>query len=103
MEISILERGQLHTVLQPLPQQLLRVMKLTILLLFVGCLHVSARSYSQTVSFTGKNVRLQVFFTSIEKQTGLSFFFNYALIEKAKPITLDVQDVPLEDALRNAL
>lgn len=78
-------------------------MKLTALLLFVICTHVSARSYSQTVSFSGKNVPLQAVFSSLEKQTGLSFFFNYALIKDTKPVTLDVQDVPLEDALKEIL
>ncbi|HEY4287991.1 MAG TPA: SusC/RagA family TonB-linked outer membrane protein [Puia sp.] len=74
-------------------------MKLTALLLVVACVHVSAHSYSQTVSFSGNNVPLNTVFSSIEKQTGLSFFFNYALIKDTKPVTLNVQDVPFEEAL----
>jgi TonB-linked SusC/RagA family outer membrane protein len=78
-------------------------MKLTVILLVAGCLHVSANGYSQTVSFSGRNVPLQTVFSAIEKQTGISFFFNYTLIKDAKPVTLDLQDVPMEEALREAL
>src|ERR1700744_5869741 len=86
-------------VLKRPPNQLLRVMKLTALLLVFVCMHVSAHSYSQTVSFSGKNVPLQTVFASFEKQTGLSFFFNYALIKDIKPVTMDVREMPLDDAL----
>jgi TonB-linked SusC/RagA family outer membrane protein len=103
MEISIMGEGRLCAVLKPLPLQLRRVMRLTALLLFVGCLHVSARSYSQTVSFSGKDVPLQAVFTSIEKQTGLSFFFNYALMKNAKPVTINVQGATLEEILNTVL
>jgi TonB-dependent starch-binding outer membrane protein SusC len=99
MEISI-SGGWLHfTTLKRLPSQLLRIMRLTALLLFIVSMHVSAHSYSQTVSFKGKNVPLETVFASFEKQTGLSFFFNYALIKDIKPVTVDVREMPLEDAL----
>src|ERR1700744_2316342 len=83
--------------------QVLRVMKLTAFLLIVICVHVNARGYSQNISFSGRNVSLQVVFASIEKQTGLSFFFNYSLIRETKPVTLNLQEVQLEDAIREAL
>lgn len=85
------------------PTQLLRVMKLTASIIIVACMHVSAHSYSQNITFSGKDVPLQSVFASIEKQTGLSFFFNYALIKDIKPVTLEVKDAPLEDALHQVL
>ena len=103
MEISI-PGSRLHFAsLKRRPPQLLRVMKLTALLLLIAGLHVSAHSYSQNVSFSGKNVPLTTVFASMEKQTGLSFFFNYAVIKDVKPVTLEVKDVPLEAALREVL
>jgi len=78
-------------------------MKLTAILIVICCLHVSANSYSQNVNFSGKNVPLESVFSSIEKQTGLSFFFNYALIKNSKPVTLNIQDMPMESALREVL
>lgn len=88
--------------LRRLPQQLRKVVKLTALLLIVN-LQLHALSYSQRVTFKGKDVALQTVFAAIEKQTGLSFFFNYTLIKDAKPVTLDLHDVTLEEALKAAL
>lgn len=99
MENSTFWGGLPCTLQKSLPRQLRRVMRLTALLIFVGCLHVSASGYSQTVSFSGKDVPLAAVFASIEKQTGLSFFYNYSLMKETKPVTIDVIDVALEDAL----
>lgn len=103
MKISFSGAGLLHAWTNPLPQRLRRVMKLTSLLLIVTSLHLSAHSYSQRVSFSGKNVPLQTVFASIEKQTGLAFFFNYTLIKDTKPVTVEVHNVLLEDALKEIL
>ena len=72
---------------------------MTALLLTVACMQASAHSYSQTVSFIGKNVPLIDVFASIEKQTGLSFFFNYAIIKDTKPVTTAIKNAPLKEAL----
>jgi len=99
MEISNQGGGLLWVLRKAIPEQLLRVMKLTVVLLFFACLHVSARSYSQNVSFSGKNVPLETVLQSLEKQTGLSFFFNYDVIRDARLVTLDVKAVKLETVL----
>lgn len=78
-------------------------MKLASLLIFVACMQSSAHSYSQTVNFIGKDVSLQTVFASIEKQTGVSFFFNYALIKDIKLVTLNIRDASLEDAIKEVL
>ena len=103
MEISVPERLCFSYIRRHLPLQLLLKMKLTASILLITCMHVSAHSYSQTISFSGKNVSLQTVFSSIEKQTGLSFFFNYALIKDAKPVTLNLREVTLEAALHEVL
>lgn len=103
MEISISGEGLLCTGLKLLPLQLRRVMKLTAILLLAFCLQLSARTFSQTVSFTGKNVPLETVFKSLEKQTGLSFFFNYALIKNTEPVTIDYREIPLEHMLKEIL
>lgn len=84
-------------------RQLRRIMRLTTLLLTVVCLNVSAKGNAQTVSFNGKNVPLTAVFSSLEQQTGLSFFFNYALLKDAKPVSLDVRNGTLEEVLNIAL
>lgn len=72
-------------------------------MLFAMCMSVNANANSQVVSFKGKNVPLQTVLISFEKQTGLSFFYNYALLKDAKPVTLDVRNVPLENVLHQIL
>lgn len=74
-------------------------MKLSAILLLAGALHVSAAGYSQKVSFTGKDVKLESIFSVIKQQTGYVLFCNTDLLDHAKPVTLSVKAMPLEDFL----
>ena len=89
--------------IRPLSQQPRRIIKLTSIFLFLTTFQLYAHAFSQRVTFKGKDVPLQTVFASLEKQTGLSFFFNYDLIKETKPVTLNVKDATLEDALNEAL
>lgn len=84
-------------------RQIYRAMKLTILLLTVAILHVSARGLSQTVSFSGKDVPLQKVFSAIKQQTGYTVFYDQTVLEKATPITINVKDQPIDQFMRNVL
>src|SRR5688500_11769698 len=81
----------------------LLVMKLTILFLIAGLLNVQAKSYSQTVTFSGKNVAITKVFNAIEAQTGYTVFANKELLRKIRPVTLAVKDMPLNDFLSTLL
>ena len=78
-------------------------MKLTVVLLTVALLQVSARSSSQTVSYSGKAVSLPVIFSVVEKQTGFIFFYDAAILRESKPVTISARDLPFEDFIRLAL
>ena len=78
--------------------QLLRIMKLTALLLFAACLHVSAGAYSQ-VTLSETNAPLQKVFKKIKRQTGYHFLFNYELLEQAGPVTVELSNVSLQQAI----
>ncbi|HWK06755.1 MAG TPA: SusC/RagA family TonB-linked outer membrane protein [Puia sp.] len=78
-------------------------MKLTSILLLGTCLQVSARVHSQTVSFSGKNVSLEKVFASVEKQTGYVFFFDEAILQDARPVTIRVDNMPLAFFLNTIL
>jgi TonB-linked SusC/RagA family outer membrane protein len=80
--------------------QTLLYMKLTALLLFVACLHVSARTYSQKVSLSGKNISLEQVFEMVKAQTGYDAIYNPDLLKKAKRITIDVKNADLTEALQ---
>lgn len=86
-----------------LSQKTYRVMKLTAALLFAFSLHVCAVGVSQTVSFKGRNVSLQKVFSSIKQQVGYVVFYNYDLLENAKPVSIDVKDLPLTEFLERLL
>lgn len=81
--------------------KILLVMKLTFVLLTVAFLSVNAKSFSQNVSFSGKNVVLEKVFNAIEKQTGYSFLYTEKIINAAKPVSIDASNVPLEQFLQD--
>jgi TonB-dependent starch-binding outer membrane protein SusC len=78
-------------------------MKLTVLVALLVWLHVPAPCCAQTVSFSGKNVSLQTVFSSVEQQTGLSFFYSNPLIDTGQPVTIDLRDVPMKTLLDSVL
>src|SRR5688572_2897263 len=55
---------------------------------------------SQTVSFSGKNVAFTQVFAAIKAQTGYVFFYDADLLREAKPVTIDLKNVSVEEALR---
>lgn len=83
--------------------KLLLIMKFTAILILVTCLHVSARSFSQKVSYSAQNVSVQTVFAAIEKQTGYSFFYNNEDLKGGHPISVDVKDQPLDKTLELCL
>lgn len=83
--------------------KMLLAMKLTFLFLTVVFLNVSATGFSQTVSFSGKDVSLKTIFSAIKKQTGCVVFYDNFLLKDSHPVTLDVAQVPLEELLTKAL
>lgn len=80
----------------------LRIMKLTTILIFITCLQVSARSYSQNISLNLKSVELRKALSTIEKQTAYRFLYSERKVGNEK-ITIDVVDAPLPDVLSRLL
>ena len=77
----------------------LRVMKLTAFILLTICMQASAKSFSQKVTLSAKDVPLENVIKNIKKQTGYSFFYNVDWLQKAKTVTIEVKDMAIEDAL----
>lgn len=78
----------------------LRVMQLTSILLLAFCLQTTASGFSQTVTFSGKEVALEKVFVVIKQQTGYLVSYKSSQIRKAKPVTINSQDMPLEAFLK---
>ncbi len=83
--------------------QTLRIMQLTGILLLAFSLSLSARTVSQTVTLSVKNATLEEVFTEIERQTGFIVGYNAGLLHNAKPVTIDVSNLPLKDFLDQLL
>lgn len=79
---------------------IVNAMKLTAIFLFSLLMRVHATSYAQKVTLTAKDAKLESVFNKISRQTGYLFFYNDQLIRKAQPVTVDLKDVPLEQALK---
>lgn len=75
-------------------------MKLTMFIFFVSLLQLHARSFSQVVTFSGKDVPLLKVFSAIEEQTGYVVFYNNRIIKSAKKVTIDAKAQPLEKFLK---
>lgn len=83
-----------------IPEQILRIMRMVSFLMLVVCLQVTAKTFSQTISFSGKNVSLKEALTAVEKQTGYFIFYSDKnVLAEAKPVSLTVKDMPLKTFL----
>ncbi|WP_165434872.1 SusC/RagA family TonB-linked outer membrane protein [Pseudobacter ginsenosidimutans] len=74
-------------------------MKLTALILVIGCLFCSLRGTAQVVTLSVKNAKLETVLKQIKNQTGYSFFFNEVFYNKASKVTLNFQGLTLTEAL----
>ncbi len=89
-------RGKLFT-------SMWKVMRLTVLLLFMTALHVSAKSYSQRVTINENNVTIRQALNEIKRQTGYSFVADKALLDKAILFNLKLDRATLGAALDRCL
>lgn len=83
--------------------QILLVMKLTVFFLTAAFLNVYAAGISQAVTLSGKNIPLKQVFQVVEEQTGYVFFYNQEVLNVSKPVSVQVQNMPLRDFLNMTL
>lgn len=76
--------------------QFFRIMRLTTLFVLIGCIHLSAESYSQTISLKAKGCTLQEVFKAIQQQTDYKVIYNVRSLEQAKPVDISARQMPLE-------
>src|SRR5690349_17403991 len=62
----------------------LRIMKLTAALLFLFNMSLSARSLSQNITYSGKDVPLEKVFDAIKEQTGFFVISNQEQVKNVK-------------------
>ena len=79
--------------------QKLLLMKLTTFVLLVFFLNVNAHGYTQKINLSVKGAPLTKIFKEIKRQTGYTFAYSRALLQMAGPVTVQVSDASLEQAL----
>jgi TonB-dependent starch-binding outer membrane protein SusC len=81
-------------------KKLLVVMKLTAILLLIGCLQVSANGFAQgKITLRKVNASLEEVLLEINKQTGVLYSANNETLQKAKPIDINVKNEDLQKVL----
>jgi len=80
-------------------RKLLGIMKLILILLIAAALQVSATEYTQSITLSVKDAPLEKAFESITRQSGYRFFYNEEQLQKSRPVTINIKEDSLEDAL----
>lgn len=80
-----------------------RVMQLTALLFLGFALTVSAKTVSQTITFSGTNVPLEKAFAEIKKQAGFNVLYSKDVTKEMSPVTISVKNAGLEQFLEMLL
>ena len=83
---------------RPFINQLLLAMKLFLILLAIS-LQVSAAALSQEITLSVQKAPLREVMQSIRKQSGYQFIIESSYLDIAKPVSVDLRSVPIEEAL----
>jgi len=78
-------------------------MKLTVFVLFVASLQISAKSFSQKISFSVRNSALKEVLQEIRKQSGYKLVYNTDLLLRSAPVNMSVQNASLTETLNKAM
>src|SRR5690606_20931997 len=79
--------------------QTVRIMKMTCMLVTFTLVNIYSTAYAQRATLTGDRVPMDRLFSSIKEQTGYVFFYDMELLKTAKPVTVNVVETELSDAL----
>lgn len=85
-------------------RRILLVMRLTSFLMLVGLLQVKAEGVAQQkVTLSQKDAPMEHIFKDIRRQTGYNFLYSNRALRQAAPVSIDVKDVSLKEALDESL
>jgi len=99
MKISAFNTGM--SVLR-LPKKFLLVMKITVFLLLVTFMQVSAATYAQQINLAENHVTLKKLFKEIRKQSGYNFVYTEGMLKNAKPVDIEIHAGTITQTLDQA-
>jgi len=74
-------------------------MRMTVLMMTLACLQVSAAGYSQKINLSAKQTTLENVFREIKAQTGYVFWYKTDVLKVARKVTITLHDLDLRAAL----
>ncbi|MCX2451879.1 SusC/RagA family TonB-linked outer membrane protein [Pedobacter sp. PLR] len=80
-------------------RQIMMRIKLITILITISLVQAAASTFGQRVTLREKNASLQQVLLSIKKQTNYTFLYNSDLVRSAKRVSLNLENVQLEQAL----
>lgn len=80
--------------------KILKIMNLFLIFTIAGVLQASANGYSQTISLSARDVRLETVFQTIKKQAGYVFFYDTYVVDDSRPVNVHVKNASIEVVLR---
>lgn len=75
------------------------IMKMISVLLLVSLMHAYGSGRAQTVTLSAKDMPMKQVFEKIRMQTGFEFIWEKNTLEEASPVTVDIRNMPLKQAL----
>lgn len=78
-------------------------MKTIFVFLLAVSIQLSAKSYSQNVTLKGDKLNIPQIFAAIERQTDYVFFYKDDALKLTTPVTVNLNNVPVADALATCL
>ncbi len=80
--------------------QIIRVMKLTCILIILTLLQVSASTRAQNITLKENNVSLEKVLKQIRKQSGYGLVYTIPSLSSLKPVSIDVKNSSLVEVLK---
>ncbi|PWS32866.1 SusC/RagA family TonB-linked outer membrane protein [Pedobacter paludis] len=98
MKFSTLRKSRRNSALR---DQVLRIMKLVIVIMITALLQVSASSFGQRITLSQKKISLKQVLKEIRKQSNYSILCDSKILQQAKPVDLQVKDASVEEVLND--
>jgi hypothetical protein len=76
------------------------VMRISSALILMTCLHASAAGFGQKITLKEKSAPIEKVFRLIKSQTDYEFLFNSNTLKNAKPVTVEVNNTPIDEVLK---
>lgn len=75
-------------------------LRFTFLFFMAALLQVSASGFAQSITLNENDAPLEKILAALKKQSGYNFLYNTPMLAEARPISIAVRNLPLEEALK---